>query len=41
MAAFVSEEVAATVPSLLTLQYTLKHYLLFRAQVQERTVFLN
>lgn len=35
------EEAVATVPSLLTLQYTLKHYLLFLVQVQELTAFLS
>lgn len=41
VAAFLNEEAVATVPSLLTLQYTLKHYLLFLAQVQEHTAFLS
>lgn len=41
VAAFIYEEAVATVPSLLTLQYTLKHYLLFLAQVQEFTAFLS
>lgn len=37
-AAFVCEEAVATVPSLLSLQYTLKHFLLFVSQGQECTV---
>ncbi|XP_011375085.1 uncharacterized protein LOC105303271 [Pteropus vampyrus] len=41
VAAFMSDEAVSSVPGLPALQYTLKHYLLYLRQVQERATALN
>lgn len=41
VAAFMSDEAVAAVPGLPVLQYTLKHYLLYLGQVQERARALS
>ncbi|CAI9172548.1 unnamed protein product [Rangifer tarandus platyrhynchus] len=40
-AAFMSEEAVAAVPGLPTLQYTVKHYLLYLSRMQERATALS